>query len=64
MAPKKAKKDSKKVKKSTATTSTVVPVENKPIDSDWWDVFWQKNSSTPGTFLELSTDLVNSYWLI
>lgn len=48
MAPKKTKKDPKKVKKSTASGSTVVPVEIKPVDSDWWDVFWQKNSSAPG----------------
>lgn len=53
MAPKKAKKDVKKAKKSTASGRTVVPVDTKLIDSDWWDVFWEKNSSTPGNFLQL-----------
>ncbi|XP_062085506.1 protein ANTAGONIST OF LIKE HETEROCHROMATIN PROTEIN 1 [Humulus lupulus] len=44
MAPpkksKKSKKESRKANKS--------PTEPKPIDSDWWDCFWHKNSSTPG----------------
>lgn len=56
MAPKKIKKDPKKVKRSTASGSTVVPVEIKPTDSDWWDVFWQKNSSTPGLIIPADED--------
>ncbi|WOH01714.1 hypothetical protein DCAR_0521099 [Daucus carota subsp. sativus] len=56
MAPKKAKKDVKKAKKSTASGRTVVPVDTKLIDSDWWDVFWEKNSSTPGLVIPADED--------
>lgn len=51
MAPKKTSKGSKNMKKNTAGASTVVPVEIKPVDFGWWNVFWQKNSSAPGIFL-------------
>jgi len=34
----------------------VVSVEPKAIESDWWDTFWHKNSSTPG-FMLLSLTL-------
>ncbi|KAM6541287.1 hypothetical protein CsatB_005734 [Cannabis sativa] len=41
--PKKSKKSKKESRKANNS-----PNEPKPIDSDWWDCFWQKNSSTPG----------------
>lgn len=47
MAPKNSKKDSKKIKKNISA-STVVQVESKATESDWWDSFWEKNSTTPG----------------
>lgn len=50
MAPpkksKKSKRDPKKLKKRKIVS--VVPVEPKAMESDWWDSFWHKNSSTPG----------------
>lgn len=59
MAPpkksKKLKKDAKKLKKRKIKNKTksgkiisTVPVDNKAVDSDWWDSFWHKNSSSPG----------------
>ncbi|XP_068339859.1 protein ANTAGONIST OF LIKE HETEROCHROMATIN PROTEIN 1-like [Pyrus communis] len=47
MAPPKKSKKSKKDRKLRKSKSVVVPVEAKAVDSDWWDSFWQKNSSTP-----------------
>lgn len=40
------KKDLKKLNKSTSVN--VVPIEPRPIESDWWDSFRHKSSSTPG----------------
>lgn len=48
MAPKKTKKESKKLKKRIPST-VEVPTENKAIETDWWDSFWEKNSPTPGS---------------
>nr|GMD25078.1 putative nuclease HARBI1 isoform X1 [Ipomoea batatas] len=59
MAPpkksKKLKKDAKKLKKrkiknksKSGKIISTVPVDNKAVDSDWWDSFWHKNSSSPG----------------
>ncbi|XP_042987814.1 protein ANTAGONIST OF LIKE HETEROCHROMATIN PROTEIN 1 isoform X2 [Carya illinoinensis] len=51
MAPhkksKKSKRELKKLKKRK-NVNGVVPVEPKTIESDWWDAFWHKNSSTQG----------------
>ncbi|KAL5561728.1 hypothetical protein UlMin_031475 [Ulmus minor] len=51
MAPpkksKKGKRESKKLKKCGSIGA--VPVEPKPVDTDWWDSFRQKNSSAPGS---------------
>ncbi|XP_021764371.1 protein ANTAGONIST OF LIKE HETEROCHROMATIN PROTEIN 1-like isoform X2 [Chenopodium quinoa] len=50
MAPlkkKSKKKDLKKLKKKTKTVN-VVPIEPRPIESDWWDSFLHKISSSPG----------------
>ncbi|KAK9281503.1 hypothetical protein L1049_004406 [Liquidambar formosana] len=51
MAPskksKKTKRESKKLKKSKSLS--IVPVEPKAVESDWWDSFWHKNSSIPGS---------------
>jgi hypothetical protein len=59
MAPhkksKKSKRELKKLKKPKSI-SIVVSVEPKAIESDWWDTFWHKNSSTPG-FMLLSLTL-------
>lgn len=50
MAPpkksKKAKRESKKSKK--CKSMSVVPIEPRATESDWWDSFWQKNSPIPG----------------
>ncbi|KAI3506791.1 hypothetical protein L1887_21355 [Cichorium endivia] len=51
----KMKKDSKmktKKKKTPSSLSIVVAVggsENRGVDSDWWNSFWEKNSSVPGS---------------
>ncbi|CBI28732.3 unnamed protein product, partial [Vitis vinifera] len=49
MAPpkksKKAKRESKKSKK--CKSMSVVPIEPRATESDWWDSFWQKNSPIP-----------------
>ena len=42
------KKDLKKLKKKTRTVN-VVPIESRAIESDWWDSFRHKSSSSPGT---------------
>ncbi|KAJ8749482.1 hypothetical protein K2173_025677 [Erythroxylum novogranatense] len=54
MAPtkksKKGKKVSKKLKKQKKhgkPATTVLPIDPKASDSDWWDSFWLKNSSSP-----------------
>ncbi|KAF3960484.1 hypothetical protein CMV_014810 [Castanea mollissima] len=54
MAPhkksKKSKRELKKLKKRKSISTVVPPVEPKPTESDWWDTFWRKNSSsTPGS---------------
>ncbi|CAO2818879.1 unnamed protein product [Amaranthus hypochondriacus] len=41
------KKDLKKLKKKTRTVN-VVPIESRAIESDWWDSFRHKSSSSPG----------------
>ncbi|OMP05093.1 Harbinger transposase-derived nuclease [Corchorus olitorius] len=50
MAPgkksKKTKKLSKKLKKNKSVS--VVPVEPRVAEPDWWECFWRKNSKTPG----------------
>ncbi|KAM1042001.1 hypothetical protein FF1_031155 [Malus domestica] len=46
MAPPKKSRKSKKDRKLRKSKSVVVPVEAKAVDSDWWDSFWHKNSST------------------
>ncbi|KAJ7977352.1 Nuclease [Quillaja saponaria] len=52
MAPpkksKKSKKGSKKLKE--CKRASVVPIEPKATETDWWDSFWHKNSSAPGFF--------------
>ncbi|GAB2234587.1 hypothetical protein Droror1_Dr00003843 [Drosera rotundifolia] len=46
MAPaRKPKKDSKK-KKTKKVVNVVVPIEPRAVESDWWDTFWHKNSSS------------------
>ncbi|XP_074365204.1 protein ANTAGONIST OF LIKE HETEROCHROMATIN PROTEIN 1-like [Apium graveolens] len=50
MAPKKTNKNSKQMKKSTAS------IEIKPLDFGWWNVFWQKNSSAPGLVIPRDED--------
>lgn len=52
---KKAKKNSKKLKKNKSPS--VVPTEPKSTDSDWWDSFWAKNSSTPGFNFSFYTNI-------
>ncbi|KAM7501372.1 hypothetical protein LguiB_000276 [Lonicera macranthoides] len=49
MPPKKRKKDSNSKKLKKNKTASVVPVESKAVDSDWWDCFWEKNSPYPGS---------------
>ncbi|KAF8388083.1 hypothetical protein HHK36_026749 [Tetracentron sinense] len=52
MAPllKKSKKTKKKSKDSKkCRRMRIVSLEPKAIESDWWDSFWQKNSTTPGS---------------
>lgn len=50
MAPakksKKTKKSSKKLKKNKSVS--MVPVEPRVTEPDWWDSFWHRNSTTPG----------------
>ncbi|KAL2935824.1 Protein ANTAGONIST OF LIKE HETEROCHROMATIN PROTEIN 1 [Bienertia sinuspersici] len=41
------KKDLKKLKNKTKTVN-IVPIEPKPIETDWWDSFCHKSSSSPG----------------
>ncbi|BFG43111.1 hypothetical protein CerSpe_293850 [Prunus speciosa] len=50
MAPPKKSKKSKKDRKLKKNLS-LVPVEPKAADSDWWDSFWHKNSSTQDSSL-------------
>ncbi|XP_021280328.1 protein ANTAGONIST OF LIKE HETEROCHROMATIN PROTEIN 1 isoform X1 [Herrania umbratica] len=56
MAPakksKKTKKSSKKLKKNKSVS--VVPVEPRVSEPDWWDSFWHKNSTTPGSESQLA----------
>ncbi|RVX20907.1 Protein antagonist of like heterochromatin 1 [Vitis vinifera] len=55
MAPpkksKKAKRESKKSKK--CKSMSVVPIEPRATESDWWDSFWQKNSPIPGSAIPI-----------
>lgn len=54
--PNKMKNDSKKFQKGkkkkkknkNKIINKTVPVDNKAIDSEWWDIFWKKNSSNSG----------------
>lgn len=47
--PKKTKKSKRESKKSKKCRSmSVVPIEPRVTESDWWDSFWQKNSPIPG----------------
>ncbi|KAL9258598.1 ANTAGONIST OF LIKE HETEROCHROMATIN PROTEIN 1-like protein [Drosera capensis] len=47
MAPaRKPTKDSKK--KKTKVLNVVVPIEPRAVESDWWDTFWRKKSSSLG----------------
>lgn len=41
---------SKKKNKNKSKIASSFPVDSKAIDSEWWDVFWKKNSSSHGTF--------------
>ena len=58
---KKKKNDSKQLKKTKnkkkgkpKSIRPPVPLENgAAIDSDWWNSFWTKNSSTPGIHYSL-----------
>lgn len=44
-----SKKGRKKKKKNkNKIVHKTVRVDNKAIDSEWWDIFWNKNSSTSG----------------
>lgn len=43
---KKTKKKNKKFKKRKQVT--LVPVEPRTSETDWWDSFWHKNSTAPG----------------
>ncbi|XP_022960391.1 protein ANTAGONIST OF LIKE HETEROCHROMATIN PROTEIN 1 isoform X2 [Cucurbita moschata] len=51
MAPtkksKKRKRDSKKLKK--CKNLSVVPMEPRAAEPDWWEIFWHKNCSTSGS---------------
>lgn len=51
---KKAKKGSKNSKKCKRIS--VVPVELKATESDWWDTFWQKHSTIPGGSVPVDED--------
>jgi len=42
----KTKKKTKKFKKHKQVS--LVPVEPRTSETDWWDSFWHKNSTTPG----------------
>lgn len=44
----KIKSKIKKKKKSKSVSS--VPIDNRAVDSEWWDIFWRKNSPTLGMF--------------
>lgn len=56
--PNNMKKDSKKFQKGkkkkkknkNKIITKTVPVDNKAIDSEWWDIFWKKNSSNSGNY--------------
>ncbi|GAB4830414.1 Basic amino-acid permease [Ancistrocladus abbreviatus] len=50
----KSKKDSKKLKKKKKVN--VVPIDPRAIESDWWDTFWHKNSSTPGLVIPIDEE--------
>lgn len=55
--PKKSKKSKKDGKLKKCKSGSVVPVEPAAPDSEWWDSFWHKNSSIPGFFFFLFTEL-------
>lgn len=58
--PNNMKKDSKKFQKGkkkkkknkNKIITKTVPVDNKAIDSEWWDIFWKKNSSNSEILLD------------
>ncbi|GKV48595.1 hypothetical protein SLEP1_g55393 [Rubroshorea leprosula] len=54
MAPVKKLKKKKKLKKPKSISA--VPTEPRPIESDWWDSFWHKNSTTPGLSIPLNEE--------
>ncbi|KAL1312178.1 hypothetical protein HN51_038781 [Arachis hypogaea] len=45
---KRKKKKTKKFKKRSSKEITLVPVEPRTGETDWWDSFWHKNSTAPG----------------
>ncbi|XP_062022444.1 protein ANTAGONIST OF LIKE HETEROCHROMATIN PROTEIN 1 [Rosa rugosa] len=49
--PKKSKKNKKDGKLKKCKSSSVAPVEPTAPDSEWWDSFWHKNASNPGSSL-------------
>ncbi|KAK4407168.1 protein ANTAGONIST OF LIKE HETEROCHROMATIN PROTEIN 1 [Sesamum angolense] len=59
--PSKIKKDAKKFQKGKKKNKNknknvkTVPVDNRAVDSEWWDVFWKKNTPDP----ELSSKVDN-----
>lgn len=68
------KKDTKKLKKiknkKKKKSKTIKILRNVPldsgaaVDSDWWDSFWNKNSSIPGfnfSFLFFSYGLIDQF---
>ncbi|KAJ0052228.1 hypothetical protein Pint_03265 [Pistacia integerrima] len=57
---KKTKKNSKKLKKNKSSSG--VPTEPKSTDSDWWDSFWAKNSSTPGVTIPSNEEEAFKYF--
>lgn len=53
MAPVKKKKKSDKANKLAKKSNkdkriNAVPLDPEAIDCDWWDTFWQRNSSLSG----------------
>ncbi|VFQ83776.1 unnamed protein product [Cuscuta campestris] len=49
--PEKSEKDGKKLKIRKIKNGKIISsvhVDNKAVDSEWWDTFWLKNSSSPG----------------
>ncbi|CAI9781191.1 unnamed protein product [Fraxinus pennsylvanica] len=38
-----------KIKKKKSKNVSSVPMDNRAIDSEWWDIFWRRNSPTLGS---------------